>query len=171
MARVARAVAAAVLLLGVIALPALAQEDDGVAVIDVEPFITRGEGFVDLNGDGVPDLGELAEGFEGIWDDNIGAATPEEFQTMVIDRIPSFDTTDEGSILVGACGGLAISYDRNGMSIDAMIDNGDDGPLLDVYTGEQAMTRGNPFNMDPSGVIARFCGPLPRLGSIAKMRS
>jgi hypothetical protein len=153
MARFGRAIAAAVILLGVIAFPALAQEA-GEAVIDVGPFITRGDNFVDLNGDGVPDLGELAEGFAGIWDDNVGAQTPEEFQEMVFDRIPSFDLTDEGSTLVGACGGLAISYDRDGMSIDAMIDNGDENPLIDVYTGEQAMTRSNPFEIDPSGVIA-----------------
>jgi hypothetical protein len=155
MARIGRTIAAAVILLGVIAFPAVAQEEGSEqAVVDVGPFITRGEGFVDLNGDGIPDLGELAEGFAGIWDDNVGAQTPEEFQSLVIDRIPAFDSTGDGSILVGACGGLAISYDRDGMSIDAMIDNGDSGPLIDAYTGDQAMTAGNPFEIDPSGVIA-----------------
>ena len=154
MSRVLRAAAAATLLLGVIAFPALAQEENEEAVIDVTAFITRGEDFVDLNGDGVPDLGELAEGFAGIWDDQVGAATPEEFQTLVIDRIPAFDTTGDDSTLVGPCGGLAISYDRNGLSIDAIVDNGDDGGLIDVYTGEQAMTADNPIKIDPSGVIA-----------------
>lgn len=154
MARYGRALAAAVIIIGVVALPALAQEGDQVAVIDVGPFITRGTDFVDLNGDGIPDLGELNEGFAGIWDDNAGAATPEEFQTLVVDRIAEFDTIGDDSILVGACGGLAISYDENGMSIDAMIDNGDDDPLIDVLTGDQAMTGGNPFKVDPAGVVA-----------------
>jgi hypothetical protein len=153
MARLLRAAAAVTLLMGVIAFPALAQ-DDGVAVIDVSEFITRGTDFEDINGDGVPDLGELAEGTPGIWDDLVGAQTPEEFENLVIDRIPGFDTTDEGSMLVGACGGLAISYDRDGLSIDAMVDNGDDAPIIDVYTGDQAMTSGNPFEIDPSGVVA-----------------
>lgn len=153
MARFGRALAAALIILGVVGAPALAQ-DDGRAVIDVTPFITRGTDFVDLNDDGVPDLGELTEGFAGIWDDNVGAATQEEFETLVTDRIPAFDTTGDGSVLVGACGGLAISYDENGMSVDAMIDNGDDGPLIDVFTGEQAMTSGNPFRVDPAGVVA-----------------
>jgi hypothetical protein len=154
MARYRRALAAALIILGVAAAPALAQEETEQAVIDVGPFITRGEGFVDLNGDGIPDLGELNEGFAGIWDDNVGAQTPEEFAALVTDRIPAFDTTGDDSVLVGACGGLAISYDDNGMSVDAMIDNGDSNPLIDVFTGDQAMTSGNPFRVDPAGVVA-----------------
>ncbi|MDX1689387.1 MAG: hypothetical protein R3290_00050 [Acidimicrobiia bacterium] len=142
------------LLLGVLAVPALAQEDQEPAVINVADFITSGEDFVDQNGDGIPDLGELAEGFAGIWDDRVGARTPEEFQQLVVDRIPAFDTTGDDSVLVGACGGLAIAYDDQGMSIDAIIDNGDDEPLIDVYTGDQAMTSGNPFRVDPAGVVA-----------------
>jgi len=140
--------------MGVIALPALAQEQSEQAFIDVSEFITRGADFKDTNGDGVPDLGELAEGTPGIWDDLVGAQTPEEFQALVIDRLPGFDTSDEGSMLVGACGGLAISYDRNGLSLDAIVDNGDGSPMRDVYSGDQAMTAGNPFEIDPSGVIA-----------------
>ncbi len=154
MARYGRALAAALIILGVIAVPALAQEGNGVAVIDVTSFITRGEGFVDLNGDGIPDLGELNEGFAGIWDDNVGARTQDEFSALVTDRIPAFDTSGDASVLVGACGGLAISYDEDGMSVDAMIDNGDDAPLVDVFTGDQAMTSGNPFKVDPAGVVA-----------------
>jgi len=144
------------LALGVLAVmtggPALAQED-GVAVIDVTEFITRGEGFVDLNGDGIPDLGELAEGFAGIWDEQVAERTPEDFQRLVVDQIPNFDLGDEGSTLVGACGGLAISYDDAGMSLDAMIDRGDGQPAVDVFTGDQAMTSGNPFLIDPAGVV------------------
>jgi len=154
MARYRRAFAAALIVLGVAAAPALAGEGDGQAVIDVTPFITRGDNFIDLNGDGIPDLGELDEGFAGIWDDNVGAGTLEEFDNLVTDRIPAFDTTGDASVLVGACGGLAISYDEFGMSVDAMIDNGDDAPLVDVFTGDQAMTSGNPFRVDPAGVVA-----------------
>ena len=171
MARFSRAVAAAVILLGMIALPALAGTNGEQAQIDVAPFITRGTDFVDLNGDGVPDLGELAEGFAGIWDDNVGAQTPEEFQELVIDRIPAFDTTGDDSVMVGACGGLAISYDRNGMSIDAMVDNGDGDPIIDVYSLEQAMTAGNPFEIDPSGVIAYwgFTRDLPNFSTAGEI--
>ncbi|MBI5157044.1 MAG: hypothetical protein HZA58_03410 [Acidimicrobiia bacterium] len=155
MARIVRTLAAAMIVLGVAALPALAQgAGDGVAVIDVGSFITSGDGFVDLNGDGVPDLGTLTEGFAGIWDDNVGARTPDEFQDLVADRISGFDTTGAASVLVGPCGGLAISYDEDGLSIDAMVDLGTDDPPLDVYTGEAAMTGGNPFKVDPGGVVA-----------------
>ena len=132
--------------------PALAQED-GVAVVDVTEFITRGEGFVDLNGDGIPDLGELAEGFAGIWDEQVGERTPEDFERLIVDQIPNFDLDDDGSALVGPCGGLAISYDDAGMSLDAMIDRGDGQPAIDAYTGDQAMTAGNPFLIDPAGVV------------------
>jgi hypothetical protein len=155
MARIGRAIAAMTLILGVTAAPALAQEDGSErAVIDVTPFLTRGEDFADRNGDGIPDLGELGEGTPGIWDDLVGAATPEEFEERVVPQIPRFDIDDEGSTLLGPCGGLAISYDENGLSIDAMIDRSDDGPPVDVYTGEQAMTEGNPFLVDPGGTVA-----------------
>jgi hypothetical protein len=156
MARYGRAAVAALIIVGMMAAPALAQEDGERAVMadQIGPFITRGENFVDMNGDGIPDLGELAEGFAGIWDDNVGAQTPEEFEQLVTDRIPAFDTTGDDSVLVGACGGLAIAYDDQGMSIDAMVDNGDGDPLIDVYTGGQAMTADNPFRVDPAGVVA-----------------
>jgi hypothetical protein len=132
--------------------PALAQED-GAAVIDVTEFITMGEGFVDVDGDGIPDLGELAEGFAGIWDEQVGERTPEDFERLIAHQIPSFDLGDDGSALVGPCGGLAISYDDAGMSVDAMIDRGNGQPAVDAYTGDQAMTAGNPFLIDPAGVV------------------
>ena len=154
MARYARAVATALIILGMIGAPALAQDDGQTAVIDISGFITRGTDFVDLNGDGIPDLGDLAEGFAGIWDDGVGARTQEEFQDLVVDRIPNFDTTGDASVLVGPCGGLAIAYDENGMSIDAMIDLGTDDTLIDVFTGGEAMTSSNGFKVDPGGVVA-----------------
>ena len=75
--------------------PALAQED-GVAVIDVTDFITRGEGFVDVNGDGIPDLGELAEGFAGIWDEQVGERTPEDFERLIVIRFPTSTSATPG---------------------------------------------------------------------------
>jgi len=146
----------ALLALGVVMVmtggPALAQ-GDGAAVIDVTEFISRGEGFVDINGDGIPDLGELTEGFAGIWDEQVGERTPEDFERLVVAQVENFDVDDEGSSLVGACGGLAISYDDLGLSLDAMIDLGDGAPAVDAYTGDQAMTSGNPFVIDPGGVV------------------
>jgi len=152
MSRLARALLALAVVMVMTGGPALAQED-GVAVIDVTEFITSGDGFVDINGDGIPDLGELTEGFAGIWDEQVAERTPEDFQRLVVGQVPNFDAEDAGSALVGACGGLAISYDDQGMSLDAMIDLGDSQPAVDAYTGNQAMTSGNPFVIDPAGVV------------------
>ena len=151
-----RRLARALLALGVLTVMtggiAFAQSS-GAAVIDVSEFITRGEDFVDRNGDGIPDLGELQEGFAGIWDEQVGERTEEDFERLVVNQVDSFDVEDEGSILTGPCGGLAISYDDEGLSLDAMIDLGDGQPAVDAYTGDQAMTSGNPFLIDPGGTI------------------
>jgi hypothetical protein len=152
MSRLARALIALGVVMVVTGGPALAQDGER-AVIDVTEFITAGDIFSDLNGDGIPDLGELSEGTPGIWDDRVGAQTPEEFNALVASQIPSFDVDEKGSSLGGACGGLAISYDDAGISLDAMIDLGDGQPPVDAYTGDQAMTAGNPFIIDPGGVI------------------
>ncbi len=162
-----RALIVAGVLVALMAGPALAAEGDE-AQIDVTPFITRGTFIGDPNGDGVPDLGvllgaeteddeidltDLEEGIPGIWDDLIGATTPEEFEDMILPQIPIFDVDDEGSMLVGPCGGLAVSYDERGWSVDAMIDLSDGNPPVDVFTGDQAMTADNPFRIDPAGLI------------------
>lgn len=152
MSRLVRVLLALGVVMVVTGLPALAQDGE-TAVIDVTGFITRGEGFVDQNGDGIPDLGELAEGEAGIWDEQVGERTPEDFEQLVVSQVGNFDTEDAGSTLVGPCGGLAISYDENGMSLDAMVDLGDDSPAVDVLTGDQAMTSGNPFVIDPAGTV------------------
>lgn len=141
---------AAALLLLITAGPALAQEQ---AQIDISGFVP--DNFVDLNGDGVPDLGELEEGQPGIWDDTVGAQTQEQFFARV-QTIDQFDMSDENSILLGPCGGVAISYDSQGLSIDAVIDYGDDNPPVDVYTADQAFTGGNPFKVDTTGTVAYF---------------
>jgi len=149
MGRIARLLLASGILVGIMAGPALAQ----VAVIDISGFVP--DNFVDLNGDGVPDLGDLPPGEHGIWDDTVGALTEEEFFAR-IPVITDFDIDDEGSILVGPCGGVAIAYDADGLSIDAVIDYADDNPPVDVYTGDQAFTSSNPFEVDTTGTIAYF---------------
>lgn len=132
------------------AVPAVAQE---VAVIDVSEWVP--DTWEDRNGDGVPDLGPLEEGIPGIWDDLEGAENEAEFLARV-KTIDQFDTEDEGSALIGPCGGVAIAYDAEGLSFDAVIDYADDDPPLDVYTGEQAFTSGNPFTFDTTGTVAYF---------------
>ena len=148
--RAVRLLLASSIILVILAAPALAQQ---VAVIDISGFVP--DNFVDLNGDGVPDLGDLPPGEHGIWDDTVGALTEEEFFA----RIPTaaqFDLTDEDSVMRGPCGGVAISYDSAGLSIDAVVDYADDQAALDVYTGDQAFTAGNPFKVDTTGTVAYF---------------
>lgn len=150
MGRTARMLSAAALVVIVTAAPAMAQES---AAVDVTGFVPAE--FEDVNGDGVPDLGALPPGQHGIWDETVGALTPEEFFA----RVPpaaDFDFDDTGSAMIGPCGGVAISYDADGMSIDAVIDYADDGPAVDVYSGEQAFTASNPFKFDTTGTVAYF---------------
>lgn len=150
------------LALGVVVLfvvpPALAQEEE--PVVDLFQFIPeqfRGD-FADLNGDGIPDLGQLPpEGVAGIWDDRVGEVTEEGFLDAVSGE---FDPADTGSSLTGPCKGVVISYDSAGMSIDAMFDRGDDEPPYDVY-GHQAMTRKNPLEVDTGGVLVYFGSTIP----------
>jgi hypothetical protein len=152
MSRAVRALLALGVIAAVTAGPALAQEGGGAA-IDVSEFITRGTGFEDRNGDGIPDLGDLAEGIAGIWDEQVGDRTPEDFQALVIDQIPNFDVSDTDSMLIGPCGGLVISYDAEGMSLDAIIDRGDGQPPVSAINGLQAFTSSNPFQVDPAGTV------------------
>ena len=150
------------LALGVVTLftvpPALAQEEE--PVVDLMQFIPeqfRGD-FADINGDGIPDLGALPpEGVAGIWDDRVGEVTEEGFLEAVSGE---FDPADTGSSLTGPCKGVVISYDSEGMSIDAMFDRGGDDPAYDVY-GHQAMTRDNPFEVDTGGVLVYFGSTVP----------
>jgi hypothetical protein len=151
MGRAARAVLASAIIVVATAWPAMAQQ---VAVIDISGFVPAD--FQDVNGDGVPDLGDLPPGERGIWDDTVGAKTPEEFFTQIDPGSEPFDFDDENSIMQGPCGGVAISYDSEGMSIDAVIDFADDEPAIDVYTGEQAFTASNPFRFDTTGTVAYF---------------
>jgi hypothetical protein len=151
------------LVLGLVALvaagPAVgAQDDIQVDLMEFIPEQFRGD-FEDRNGDGIPDLGSLPpEGIAGIWDDRVGAIDEEAF----LDAVSSaqFDLDDGGSSLTGACKGVAISYDADGMSVDAMFNRGGDEPPLDIY-GNQKMTRSNPFLVDTRGVLVYFGSTQP----------
>jgi hypothetical protein len=135
-----------------------AQEEAQIDLIDFIPEMFRGD-FVDLNGDGIPDLGQLPpEGVAGIWDDKVGAVTDEEFLTAVSSL--NFDVADEGSHLLGACKGVAISYDADGLSVDAIVSRGGGEPPLDIF-GNQKMTRSNPFLVDTRGVLVYFGSSQP----------
>lgn len=73
-------------------------------------------------------------------------------------------STGDGSSLTGPCGGMAYSYDGDGVLIDAAIDAGDDAPPIDVYGGGQAFTSDNPFRIDAGGQVVYY-GFAPRAGA------
>jgi hypothetical protein len=155
--RAMRFTTACALLLLVTAPAALAGNEEQIDLMDFIPTQFQGD-FVDINGDGIPDLGELPpEGIAGIWDDKIGAITDEEFLDAVSG---DFDETDDGSSLFGACKGVVISYDQDGLSVDAFVDAGGDGPPVDIFGG-QALTRSNPFEVDTRGVLVYFGSSQP----------
>lgn len=162
MGRAARVLLAAGAILLSTAGPALAQQDQEPQ-IDLTDFITAEAvaQWEDRNGDNIPDVpvegpeGDLPIGIAGIWDDAIGATTPEEFIARVDPSGTGFDLDDEGAVLLGPCGGAAISYDAHGDSLDAAVDLGDGNPPVDIY-GEAAFTAGNPFQVDSGGMVAYF---------------
>ncbi len=160
MGRVARVLLATGVILLLTAGPALSQVSQE-PVVDLSQFMTVSGDWADRNGDGIPDLPQegadqaIPVGIAGIWDDAVGATTPEQFLAAVDPEGISFDLEDTGAILVGPCGGAAISYDANGNSIDAAVDLGDDGPPIDLY-GNPALTTGNPFTVDSGGVVLYF---------------
>jgi len=69
-----------------------------------------------------------------------------------------------GSSLTGPCGGYAFSYNEAGERIDAAIDLGDGGPPIDLMSGGQAFTSGNPFKVDTQGIVTYF-GFMPQSGA------
>lgn len=153
-------------LLALVVAPAASAQDrvagaEDQIVIDLLQFVPeqfRGD-LIDRNGDGIPDLGEIPpEGTAGIWDDRVGEVTDEAFLLAVSPA--NFDRGDEGSSLTGPCKGIAISYDADGLSVDAIISRGGDEPPIDIY-GNQKMTRGNPFNVDTRGVLVYFGSSQP----------
>lgn len=162
MGRAARVLLAAGAVLLMLTGPALAQQDRE-PVIDLSSFITleAAAQWADRNGDHIPDMPvegaeeAIPEGIAGLWDDAIGALTAEQFLAGVDPGGDGFDLAEEGAYLLGPCGGVAISYDSSGNSIDAAVDLGDDDPPLDIY-GEAAMTAGNPFQVDSSGQVVYF---------------
>jgi len=170
MGRAARVLLAAGVILLMTAGPALAQQDRQ-PVIDLTDFITLeavGQ-WADRNGDHIPDMplegpeGDIPEGIAGIWDDAIGATTPEEFLQRVDPEGTGFDLEEQGAVLIGPCGGAALSYDAHGDSLDAAVDLGDGNPPMDIY-GEPAFTEGNPFRVDSGGTVLYFGFTLPDPG-------
>ncbi len=160
MGRVARVLLVAGVILLLTAGPALSQGNQE-PVVDLSQFMTISVDWGDRNADGIPDLPQegpdqaIPVGIAGIWDDAVGATTPEQFLAAVDPEGTSFDLTDTGAVLIGPCGGAAISYDANGNSLDAAVDRGDDGPPIDLY-GNPAMTADNPFTVDSGGVVLYF---------------
>jgi hypothetical protein len=146
------ALAGAVLALAVLT-PAGARQDAGSAAF-LRAFVP--EEFTDVDGDGIPDLADLEEGSPGLWADLVGARTRDDFLVRIDPDTRAFDLDTAASALTGPCGGLAISWDAKGMSIDAAIDLGDGEPPIDAVTGGQAFTAGNPFRVDPAGTIGYF---------------
>lgn len=60
------------------------------------------------------------------------------------------------SSLTGPCGGVAFSYDSNGVLIDAAYDAGDAGPPIDLLDGGPAFTSGNRYRVDTNGTVAYY---------------
>lgn len=170
MGRAARVLLAAGTILLMTAGPALAQQDRQ-PVIDLTNFITVQDvaQWADRNDDGIPDIpvegaeGTIPVGIAGIWDDAIGALTPEEFLARVDPTGTGFDLGEEGAFLFGPCGGAALSFDANGDSLDAAVDLGDGNPPIDIY-GEPAFTASNPFQVDSGGTVLYFGFTLPDAG-------
>ncbi len=104
MGRVARALLAAGAILLMTAGPAFAQQDRPPA-IDLTKFITldAADQWVDRNGDHIPDMplegpdGDVPVGIAGIWDDAVGALTPEEFQAATRPTGEGFDLEGSGA--------------------------------------------------------------------------
>jgi len=72
--------------------------------------------------------GVIPVGIAGIWDNAIGATTPEDFIARVDPARTGFDLGEKAAILFGPCGGAVISYDAHGDSLDAAVDLGDGNP-------------------------------------------
>lgn len=137
---------------------AMAQSEPTIDLFEFIPEQFR-DNFEDRNGDGIPDFKEVPpEGIAGIWDDSVGEVDDQAFLDAV--GSGSFDTGDEGSSLTGPCKGVAISYDANGNSVDAIIDRGGPEPMIDVF-GNQKMTKGNPFEVDTRGTLLYFGSSQP----------
>lgn len=166
MARAARALLAAGAVLLFIAGPAFAQGGQEPQ-IDLTGFLAPDAAaqWTDRNGDHIPDLPTadgIPVGIAGLWDDAVGAVTPEEFLARVNPDASGFDQ-EQGAALIGPCGGVAISYDAHGESLDAAVDLGDGRPPMGL-NGEATFTSGNPFRVDSGGMLAYFGFTLPDSG-------
>lgn len=133
---VAVAVVAGVGLLPVFALDASAQNDSDPALDAIRAEIPEGN-------PGKSDLTEASQEFRKLVE--LYGQT-----TQIVDF-------GDGSMLIGPCGGYAYSYDKNGALLDAAMDVGDGSPPVDLLDGlQQAFTSGNPFKVDPRGVVTYY---------------
>lgn len=98
---------------------------------------------------------EIPEGFPG--ESDLTEAS-EEFGRLVAlyNQSTQVGAIGSGSKLTGLCGGYAYSFDKNGALLDAAMDVGDDSPPIDVIDGGQAFTSGNPFKVDPRGLVQYY---------------
>ena len=132
--------------------PAFGGDDGDMEVVfNLEDFINSfSTAFPDVNGDGIPDV---PVGQPGIWDDTMNSVTQADFEARVDANLARADVSDPGSEFNGPCGGVAITYDKNNESLDAVLDFGSSSPLLDIF-GKLKMTESNPIIVDPEGTIA-----------------
>ena len=123
----------------------------------VVPYAVAQPSFLDLDGDGVPDI---PEGEPGEYDIQEG---DERFLKYVDIFGETTQVADfgESSKLTGQCAGFAWSYDSNGDIIDGAFDAGTNDPPVDLVTDGpfdvvQAFTASNPFLVDPSGTVVYY---------------
>lgn len=132
---------------------------DGDGVPDIE----------DSDGDGIPDIPEGEPG-----DRDIAPGDGQFLQAITSDLQAQGLTTivdnDDGSDLLGDCGGMAMSFDGDGQLIDMAIGvpsnegGGPSGQLIDVMGegfGTRAFTKTNPFVVDTRVI---YIGTLPKEG-------
>ena len=109
MQRLVRSVFVAALVLLMAGAPALAADEQ--PVIDLEEFINSfSQSFPDLNDDGIPDI---PVGQPGIWDDTMNSVTEADFLARVDANASRVDEEDEGSTLIGPCGGVRAAVETS----------------------------------------------------------
>ncbi len=179
--RVALGAVAIGLAIGPLAAAAGAQEDEGdvgppdaAEIAGLVQFYAGVLGEADvvvLDENGVLRIPEGEPGERDLTPEN----TPEFLApiTEVIAAQGQFDTEvalDDGSELLGDCGGMAASFDADGVLIDLAVGvpsregGGPSGQLLDAFgdgSGERAFTASNPFQVEE---IVVYVGTLPSEG-------
>jgi hypothetical protein len=179
--RVALGAVAFSLAVGPLAVGAGAQDNDGgddppnaAQIQDLVQFyggVLAEADIVVIDANGVPRIPQGEPGERDLTPEN----TPEFLMpiTGVIVAQGQFDTEvaiDDGSELLGDCGGMAMSFDADGVLIDLAVGvpsregGGPSGQLLDTFgdgAGERAFTSSNPFEVDD---LVIYVGTLPSEG-------